>query len=40
LLGAEWELGPRKYVTLSMSEDMVVGASPDVAFNLSLTLPF
>lgn len=40
LLGAEWEFGPGKYVTLSMSEDMVVGASPDVTFNLSLTLPF
>jgi hypothetical protein len=39
LLGVEWELKPGKYVMFSVSEDMVVGASPDVAFNLSLAMP-
>lgn len=40
LLGMDWEFEARKFVTFSMSEDLAVGASPDVAFNLSLTLPF
>lgn len=40
LLGVDWEFEPKKFLTLSVSEDLVVGASPDVAFNLSLTLPF
>lgn len=40
LLGVDWEFAPRKFIEFSMSEDIVVGASPDVAFNLSLNLPF
>lgn len=40
LLGLDWEFAPQKFLTFSMSEDLMVGASPDVAFNLSLTLPF
>lgn len=40
LLGAEWEFAPRTFLALSISEDMVVGAAPDVAFNLSLTMPW
>lgn len=40
LIGADWEFAPKKSLALSISEDFVVGASPDVAFNLSLTLPF
>lgn len=39
LLGLDWEFAPRKFLAFSVSEDMVVGASPDVAFNLSLTMP-
>ena len=40
LLGLNWEFAPRKFVEFSVSEDFMVGASPDVTFNLSLTLPF
>lgn len=40
LLGVDWEFEPKKFVTLSISEDLAVGASPDVAFNLSFTTPF
>ncbi len=40
LIGAEWEFAPKKILALSVSEDFVVGAAPDVTFNLSLTLPF
>jgi hypothetical protein len=40
LLGLDWEFAPRKFLAFSISEDLVVGASPDVAFNLSLTMPF
>lgn len=39
LLGLDWEFAPRTFLTFSISEDMVVGAAPDVAFNLSLTMP-
>ena len=39
-LGADWEFESKKFVTFSISEDLVIGASPDVVFNLSLTLPF
>lgn len=40
LLGLDWEFAPRKFLAFSISEDLVVGAAPDVAFNLSLTMPF
>lgn len=40
LLGVDWEFESRKFVTFSVSEDLIIGASPDVVFNLSLTLPF
>lgn len=40
LLGLDWEFAPRKSFVFSISEDMVVGAAPDVAFNLSLTTSF
>jgi hypothetical protein len=40
LLGLDWKFAPRKFLAFSISEDLVVGASPDVAFNLSLTMPF
>lgn len=39
LLGLDWEFAPRTYLAFSISEDMVVGAAPDVAFNLSLAMP-
>jgi hypothetical protein len=38
LLGLDWEFAPRTSLTFSISEDMVVGAAPDVAFNLSLAM--
>lgn len=40
LLGVDWEFAPRTFLAFSVSEDMVVGAAPDVAFNLSLSLSF
>lgn len=40
LLGLDWEFTPRKFLAFSISEDLVVGTSPDVTFNLSLTVPF
>jgi hypothetical protein len=40
LIGADWEFTPKKTLTFSVSEDFVVGAAPDVTFNLSLALPF
>lgn len=40
LLGLDWEFAPRKSFALSISEDMVVGAAPDVVFNLSLSTSF
>lgn len=39
LIGVDWEFVPKSFVTFSVSEDLTVGASPDVAFNLSLSLP-
>jgi hypothetical protein len=39
LLGLDWEFAPRTFLAFSVSEDMVVGAAPDVAFNLSLAMP-
>jgi hypothetical protein len=39
MLGLDWEFARRKFLAFSISEDLVVGASPDVTFNLSLTLP-
>ena len=39
-LGLSWEFMPKKYVVASFSEDLVVNASPDVVFNLSLSLLF
>ena len=39
-LGLNWELAPRKFLELSISEDLVVNTSPDVVFTLALTLPF
>lgn len=39
LLGLGWEFASRTLLAFSISEDMVVGAAPDVAFNLSLTMP-
>jgi hypothetical protein len=39
LLGLDWEFAPRTFLAFSISEDMVVGAAPDVAFNLSLAMP-
>lgn len=39
LLGLDWEFAPRTFMAFSISEDMVVGAAPDVAFNLSLAMP-
>ena len=40
LMGARWELAPRKFLEFSMSEDLVVDTSSDVVFGLSLVLPF
>ena len=40
LLGLSWEFMPKKNLVASFSEDLVVNTSPDVVFNLSLTLPF
>lgn len=40
LVGARWELAPRKFLEFSMSEDLVVDTSSDVVFTLSLILPF
>ena len=40
LVGARWELAPRKFLEFSMSEDLVVDTSSDVVFSLSLILPF
>lgn len=40
LLGFIWEIAPRKFLEFSASEDLVANASPDVAFNLSLAMPF
>jgi hypothetical protein len=40
LLGLSWEFMPKKHLVASFSEDLVVNTSPDVVFNLSLTLPF
>lgn len=39
LLGLDWEFAPRTFLAFSVSEDLVVGAAPDVAFNLSLAMP-
>lgn len=40
LVGARWELAPRKFLEFSVSEDLIVDTSTDVAFALSLILPF
>ena len=40
LLGGSWEFSPRKYLELSVSEDLIVNTSPDFVFNMSLTVPF
>jgi hypothetical protein len=40
LVGLIWEVSPRRFLEFSASEDIVADTSPDVAFNLSLTLPF
>ena len=40
LVGARWELMPRKFLEFSFSEDLVVDTSSDVVFTLSLILPF
>ncbi len=40
LVGLIWEVSPRRFLEFSASEDIVANTSPDVAFNLSLTLPF
>jgi hypothetical protein len=40
LVGARWELVPRKFLEFSISEDLVVDTSSDVVFTLSLILPF
>lgn len=40
LLGVIWEVVPRRFLEFSASEDLVANTSPDVAFNLSLTMPF
>jgi hypothetical protein len=40
LVGARWELMPRKFLEFSISEDLVVDTSADVVFSLSLILPF
>lgn len=40
LVGLNWELSPRRFLEFSVSEDFVANASPDAAFNLSLSLPF
>lgn len=40
LLGLSWEFAPKKHLEASFSEDLIVNTSPDVVFNLSLSLPF
>lgn len=40
LLGGSWEFSPRKYLELSVSEDLIVNTSPDFVLNMSLTVPF
>lgn len=40
LLGVLWEFSPRKYLEMSISEDLAVTTSPDFVFSLSLTVPF
>jgi hypothetical protein len=40
LVGARWELAPRKFLEFSISEDLMVDTSADVVFALSLILPF
>jgi hypothetical protein len=40
LVGARWELVPRKFLEFSISEDLVVDTSSDVVITLSLILPF
>lgn len=40
LLGVLWEFSPRKYLEMSISEDLVLTTSPDFVFSLSLTVPF
>jgi len=40
LVGAIWELAPREFLEVSMSEDLIVDTSSDVVFSLSLIMPF
>ena len=40
LVGARWELAPRRFLEFSFSEDLIVDTSSDVVFTLSLILPF
>ncbi len=40
LVGARWELVPRKFLEFSISEDLMVDTSADVVFTLSLILAF
>src|SRR3989344_2301625 len=40
LVGARWELAPRKFLEFSISEDLIVDTSSDLVFSLSLILPF
>ena len=40
LVGARWELAPRKFLEFSVSEDLIVDTSSDLVFSLSLILPF
>ena len=37
LLGVDWEFAPRTFLAFSVSEDMVVGAAPDVTMSPSLS---
>ena len=40
LTGVNWEFAPRTFLEFSISEDLIVDTSSDVAFNLSLIFPF
>jgi hypothetical protein len=40
LVGAQWELAPRKFLEFSVSEDLIVDTSSDLVLSLSLILSF
>ena len=40
LVGARWELAPRKFLEFSFSEDLIVDTSTDAVFGLVLMMPF